>query len=193
MSKLSVSEIFFSLQGEGIYIGIPQVFVRFCGCNLRCAYCDTAAGRAEEYDPLTLAGQVRRMMKKHTARSISLTGGEPLLQSEKIRTFLKKGRFSPDSVYLETNGTLSQEFIQVRDCVGIVAVDIKLPSSTAEAALWPQHERFLRACRGKKFFVKAIIYRQRSRISGQWRSYCAVITGIRRWCYSLIITKWGWN
>jgi 7-carboxy-7-deazaguanine synthase len=75
-----VTEIFFSIQGEGSRAGRPCVFVRFTGCDLRCAYCDTAYafhGGSEMSRAEILAAVAR-----HPSRFVLLTGGEPLLQKE---------------------------------------------------------------------------------------------------------------
>jgi 7-carboxy-7-deazaguanine synthase len=75
-----VTEIFFSIQGEGTRAGRPCVFVRFTGCDLRCGYCDTAYafhGGAEMTRPEILAA-----VERHPSRFVMLTGGEPMLQKE---------------------------------------------------------------------------------------------------------------
>jgi 7-carboxy-7-deazaguanine synthase len=77
---MRVTEIFFSIQGEGTRAGRPCVFVRFTGCDLRCGYCDTAyafhGGR--ELGRQEILAEVAR----HPCRLVLLTGGEPLLQRE---------------------------------------------------------------------------------------------------------------
>jgi len=84
-----IAEIFKSIQGEGIYQGESQVFVRFFGCNLNCQFCDTKLTSYRELTLDELLGQINSFSDYH---SISLTGGEPLLQAyflEKLAEQLK--------------------------------------------------------------------------------------------------------
>ncbi len=121
--SLKVNEIFYSIQGESSFIGIPCVLVRLTGCNLRCSYCDTryAYEAGTHWD---LSGILDRI-SSYQCRLVEITGGEPLLQEETsvlIRNLLDKGY----DVLLETNGSLPIRTIDSR-CVRIV--DIKCPSS----------------------------------------------------------------
>lgn len=96
-----VNEIFYSLQGEGMWTGTPMVFVRLSGCNLRCPFCDTAHQEGRPFSAPAILDAVRRV--GGACRVICLTGGEPLLQADEalIRTFSDAGY----SVHVETNGT----------------------------------------------------------------------------------------
>jgi organic radical activating enzyme len=117
---LRVSEIFFSLQGEGIRAGTANIFVRFTGCNLRCAVesgplspggfdCDTefASGRTMAPDELVRAC-LELVAKPDKAVGVILTGGEPLLQVtvELVKLFQTAG-FWP--ICCETNGTIDPQ------------------------------------------------------------------------------------
>lgn len=74
-----VAEIFYSIQGEGELTGVPSVFVRTSGCNLRCAWCDTPyASWQPEGEPRTIDEIVAEVMK-HPAQHVVLTGGEPMI------------------------------------------------------------------------------------------------------------------
>jgi len=120
---LKVNEIFYNIQGESSYIGIPCVLIRLTGCNLRCSYCDTRYAYEEgtRWDLSDILHQVA----SYRCRLVEVTGGEPLLQEETpllIRTLLDGGY----DVLLETNGSLPIHAID-RRCVRIV--DIKCPSS----------------------------------------------------------------
>lgn len=77
-----VSEIFHSLQGEGELLGVPSVFVRLSGCNLRCNWCDTPfASWAPEGEQLSI-DQIVAQVAAHPARHVVLTGGEPMIAAE---------------------------------------------------------------------------------------------------------------
>lgn len=121
--SLKVNEIFQSIQGESSYAGSPCVFVRLTGCNLRCAWCDTAYAY-EEGDVMELTDILDRV-ENYRCPLVEVTGGEPLLQEETpelIRRLLDKGF----RVLLETNGSLDVSSVDPR-CVKIL--DIKCPSS----------------------------------------------------------------
>ena len=160
-----ISELFSSLQGEGLLLGERQVFVRFSGCNLRCAYCDTPASRTpplltrvertpgaqdweempSEMTPTQVADLVRRLLRPQPGlhHSVSLTGGEPLLYSPFLAELLPLLGDLGVRSYLETNGTLVDELAQVIAHLDFISADIKLPSSTKQPPLWGMHERFL--------------------------------------------------
>ena len=121
--SLKVNEIFYSIQGESSYIGIPCILVRLTGCNLRCSYCDTRY--AYEEGTRWELSDILDQVASYRCRLVEVTGGEPLLQEETpllIRTLLDGGY----DVLLETNGSLPIHAID-RRCVRIV--DIKCPSS----------------------------------------------------------------
>jgi 7-carboxy-7-deazaguanine synthase len=118
-----VTEIFFSIQGEGTRAGRPCVFVRFTGCDLRCGYCDTAYAfhGGEELSRERILSEVAR----HPCKLVLLTGGEPLLQKELpalARDLLARGY----EVTVETHGqrpldALPPEVVRI--------VDVKTPGS----------------------------------------------------------------
>ena len=163
MEKARISEIFMSIQGEGLYFGIPQLFIRFDDCNLSCAYCDT---KLKPYKGYTVKGLMRELSKfKEPHHSISLTGGEPLLQVDFIESFLLEYEKSfGKTVYLETNGTLPDALARIIDNVDIIAMDVKLPSSTGGKSFWNEHEKFLWVARWKKIFVKAVVTQNTSSV-----------------------------
>lgn len=156
MREAKISEIFLSLQGEGIYMGIPQLFIRFYGCNLSCAYCDTNFDSHKTFAKDSLISKILEYKKPY--HSISLTGGEPLLQADFIRDFLIEYKKSYKKlIYLETNGTLHKELPKVIDYVDIIAMDFKFSSSTRSASFFEEHEKFIKIAKEKKVFIKAII------------------------------------
>ena len=159
MPKAQIMEIFSSVQGEGIFVGARQIFVRFKKCNMACEFCDTPNdGPSKEYSPTALMNEIKDIDKSSGPHhSVSLTGGEPLVYTEFLKVFLpflKKENFKS---YLETNGTLPNELEAVVDMIDIVAMDFKLPSSTGQKELWKEHSEFLKIASAKKVFVKAVI------------------------------------
>lgn len=157
--KAEITEIFSSIQGEGIFLGAKQIFVRFKDCNLNCVYCDEPRHvQAKEYSHLDLMSEIKFLeLSKGPHHSVSFTGGEPLLYAEFLKGFisaLKKTRFK---IYLETNGTLPDELLKIINLVDIIAMDFKLPSSTGEKAFWRPHLEFLKVAARKKVFVKAVV------------------------------------
>ncbi|MFH1245088.1 MAG: 7-carboxy-7-deazaguanine synthase QueE [Candidatus Omnitrophota bacterium] len=155
MKKAKVSDMFFSSQGEGIYAGVPQLFVRFYGCGFNCRFCDTALTAYEKYTALELYNRMKRFTRQY--HSLCLTGGEPLLQQEFLKEFLQLVKYDGVTTYLETNGILAEALGEVIDNIDIIAMDFKLPSSTGIREHWAQHRRFLKAALKKEVFVKMVI------------------------------------
>lgn len=154
MKIAKIAEVFKSVQGEGVYLGEVQLFIRFFGCNLSCSYCDTRLHSFQEYSLGALAEEVKNTENIH---SVCLTGGEPLLQADFIKGFLEVVRPSGFKIYLETNGTLPEELRKVLPLVDIVAMDFKLPSFTGIEDYWLQHEQFLKMASQTEVFIKMVI------------------------------------
>jgi len=128
---LKVTEIFHSIQGESTYAGRPCVFVRLTGCNLRCAWCDTAYA-FEGGEELSVA-EVVAQVDRYGCRLVELTGGEPLMQPEAI-DLLRELVAVGYEVLLETGGSLPVD--QAPPEV-VKIVDFKAPSSgMAQKNLW---------------------------------------------------------
>ncbi len=153
--KAKIAEIFESVQGEGLYLGEKQIFVRFFNCNLSCAYCDTKPDRFMEYEPEELVDEIKLYRDKY--HSISFTGGEPLLYKDFLKKVLEQTSKHGYRHYLETNGTLFFELEEVIDRIDIVAMDLKFPSSSRMGNLWNMHRKFLKIAIRKEVFLKAII------------------------------------
>ncbi|MCX5703562.1 MAG: 7-carboxy-7-deazaguanine synthase QueE, partial [Candidatus Omnitrophica bacterium] len=153
--KGKISEVFDSIQGEGLYCGERQIFVRFFGCNLKCGFCDIKPGRFMEYEPQGLLDGIK--LYQDGFHSIAFTGGEPLLQKDFLKEILKLTHAQGYKNYLETNGTLSDELKEVIEYLDIVAMDLKLPSSTGLGHFWENHRRFLKIASDKEIFLKAVI------------------------------------
>lgn len=156
-SQAKISEIFESLQGEGVYFGARQVFIRFFGCNLSCAFCDTQLKSFKDYS----VQEVRdRILSFKDCHSICLTGGEPLVQAEFIKSLLDAIKDLKKKIYLETNGILFKELDRVVDQLDIISMDFKLPSSTESGDHWSAHEEFLKRSHAKDLFIKIVIGRE---------------------------------
>ena len=141
-----VIEVFSSIQGEGIYVGMPHLFVRFWDCNMSCHYCDTDyRGSYQEQNLEGLLTEVKgRIESEGPYHAVSLTGGEPLLWWKFLKEFFPRLKEMDQTIYLETNGTLAQALSEVLPWTDIIAMDLKPPSATADRAVWKEHEEFLR-------------------------------------------------
>ena len=96
-----INEIFYSLQGEGFHSGTPAVFVRFSGCNLRCAFCDT---KHQDGQTMSLQEIVAEVNKYPLAPLVVLTGGEPSLFIDETFVAAMKQQ-TGKTITIETNGT----------------------------------------------------------------------------------------
>ncbi|MBN2120981.1 MAG: 7-carboxy-7-deazaguanine synthase QueE [Candidatus Omnitrophica bacterium] len=153
--KAKVSEIFYSIQGEGIYQATPQVFVRFWDCNLDCCFCDT---KPESYKEMDLDQVLSSIFSQQGFWDcVAFTGGEPLLQHEFLRDLSRALKQRRKTTYLETNGILVEELKKVIDYLDIIAMDFKLPSSTKISDFWDKHRDFLKEACKKEVFVKAVV------------------------------------
>ena len=150
-NKVLIKEIFTSIQGEGIYIGVNQLFIRFIHCNLNCSFCDTDfSSNPKEYDITELAKFVNSFKNIH---SVSLTGGEPLIETDFLINFLS---LVHHKIYLETNGILYDNLAKIKDKIDIISMDIKLPSCSNNKNLFNEHEKFIKIAKEKELFIKIV-------------------------------------
>lgn len=137
---MRISEIFYSIQGEGMLAGVPSVFVRTSGCNLRCTWCDTpyTSWNPEGDDqPLdTILADVRR----HRATHVVVTGGEPMIQ-ESIARLTERLKDFGLHITIETAGTVYQKGV----VCDLMSISPKLANSVPrerEGGRWEaQHGR----------------------------------------------------
>jgi len=123
LPKMNICEIFYSLQGESTFAGMPCIFTRLSGCNLDCSWCDTRYADTQ-YQSMTF-DQILNQIKNYPCNLVEITGGEPLHQKDTpllISMLLDKNY----QVLLETNGSKSIKKIH-SNCIKII--DIKCPSS----------------------------------------------------------------
>jgi organic radical activating enzyme len=161
-----IDEFFFSFQGEGLYSGMPQIFLRFSGCNIKCDYCDTphALKISKETKWMSEDEILERLLSfskenKHllkNSKSLSLTGGEPLLQANLLKTLLPKIKKLGFEIYLETNGTLPKELKKIIEFCDVISMEFELPSSSKKD-FWKQHKEFLKTAAKKEVFVKVVV------------------------------------
>ena len=158
--KTPIADIFCSVQGEGLYAGQRQVFLRFAGCNLACSYCDEPAAldNASAYGllPAEAAALVVKLARAGKAKAVSFTGGEPLLHWRFITAVAPALKKAGLRLHLETNGVLHRALGRVEKLADVIAMDIKLPSSTGQRAFWREHEKFL-ARAPQKTFIKVVV------------------------------------
>jgi 7-carboxy-7-deazaguanine synthase len=136
---LKIAEIFYSIQGEGILVGVPSVFVRTSGCNLRCDWCDTPytswAAEGEDLPLGTILADVRRRWSTH----VVVTGGEPMIANKIVE--LTQGLKKLDlHITIETAGTVYQPV-----ACDLMSISPKLANSIPhhrEGGRWAaQHDR----------------------------------------------------
>ena len=123
---LEVTEIYKSVQGESTYMGLPCVFIRLTGCNLRCVWCDTTHA-FHDGEKLSIL-QIIDKVKSYDIKLVEITGGEPLLQKEvfPLMESLLKNEFK---VMLETSGSLAINNVPAKV---IKIIDLKCPGSGEE-------------------------------------------------------------
>jgi len=155
-----ILEIFHSIQGEGKYVGAPQVFVRFFECNMHCVWCDTPGSIGDgrrEYKEMGLEETLKQVNDIYdNAHSVSITGGEPLLQADFLKSFCHALRREGKKTYLDSNGTLPDALQEIIKDIDVIAMDIKLPSSTQQKPFWAEHKEFLKIAARKEVFIKVV-------------------------------------
>ncbi len=174
---LYISEIFSSIQGEGMLAGRRQIFVRLTECNLNCRYCDTdfaklprcrleshpGSGTFVDLPQPVALHRITSLFNDWLSQlpgahhSVSFTGGEPLLHAGVLAEWLPEIR-KQLPVHLETNGTLHSKLRLVKQQVDYISMDMKLPSTAGLTdPLWDQHALFLQEAHGSNVSVKVVV------------------------------------
>jgi 7-carboxy-7-deazaguanine synthase len=159
---MRIAEIFYSVQGEGSLVGVPSVFVRTSGCNLRCSWCDTPyTSWNPEGQDVGIDEILDRAAGFQVARHVVLTGGEPMIAPDIAEL---SGRFRERGMHItvETAGTV---FTPV--ACDLMSISPKLSNSTPEGVFRAQHERLrrqpdvlLRLMDGYEYQLKFVIARE---------------------------------
>lgn len=176
MTRGHVMEIFSAIQGEGPWVGIPQVFFRLFRCNLRCVWCDTpesfeltGKGKLEElpgtrqfkefHNPITPETSLNYLKPflELPHHSISFTGGEPLMQKDFLRNLFPLLKEKKEKIFLETGGSTPELLEPLLPYIDYISMDFKLPSSAKEKPLWDKHEKFLKLAIQKETYVKIVL------------------------------------
>lgn len=136
-----ISEIFYSVQGEGTLVGVPSVFVRTSGCNLRCRWCDTPYASWKPEGAEMTVDTILDAVSAHPTRFVVVTGGEPMVAKE-MAVLLAKLREAGKHVTIETAGTIAPEGV----ACDLASISPKLAHSTpveetAGKAWVEKHER----------------------------------------------------
>jgi 7-carboxy-7-deazaguanine synthase len=145
--RLKITEIFFSLQGEALTVGIPTTFIRLTGCPLRCQYCDTeyafSGGEWMSFD------DILQQVAANQTRYVTVTGGEPLVQKPclELLTQLCDAGYK---VSLETSGALDVSAVDARV---VKVMDIKTPGSAEESRNRLQNIAFINVQDQIKFVI----------------------------------------
>lgn len=137
-AQLKITEIFYSIQGEGAFSGYPCSFIRLSGCNLSCTWCDTTYSHQE--GELLSIEDVCNKVDAYNCNLVEITGGEPLLQ-DNVYPLLNSLNSMNKNILLETNGSVSLE--KVPPYVHII-MDIKTPSSNSSSDMFIENIPFLK-------------------------------------------------
>ncbi len=169
--KMKINEIFYSIQGEGKNSGIPTIFIRTTGCNLRCSYCDTtyAYENGKEKKPKAILIEI----EKYNCKNISITGGEPLLQKD-LKDLLKILIKKDYSITVETNGSLDiSDLINYSNV--IISLDIKCPSSSMSGKMIFKNISYLKEKDQLKMIIKNITdYEYAKKIIKKYKIKCPI-------------------
>jgi 7-carboxy-7-deazaguanine synthase len=132
---LKIAELFYSIQGEGALAGVPSVFIRTSGCNLRCSWCDTPYTSWQPEGTDLSLDQILDEVSAHPARHVVVTGGEPMIAPE-ILPLTERLRARGLHITIETAGTVFQPV-----ACDLMSISPKLSNSTPAGPWAAQHDR----------------------------------------------------
>lgn len=174
----NLTEVFSGIQGEGIYVGRRQIFIRLCGCNLDCDFCDTPDSRSgapvcrfeqtpgrRDFEQMPNPVSLGRVIECVRALNLPpglhhaavLTGGEPLLDIEWATEIACGLKETGIRVMLETNGSLPDNLEPILPFIDIISMDIKLTSAAGGDSLLEEHKRFLAKATDSQLYVKIVV------------------------------------
>jgi 7-carboxy-7-deazaguanine synthase len=126
--EMLISEIFYSIQGEGELTGMPSVFIRTSGCNLRCRWCDTPYASWKPEGTNMDCGEIIRFIEKYPSKYVVLTGGEPMIQKE-IHHLCRELKQAGYHITIETAATVDPDGI----LCDLASLSPKLNNSTPDS------------------------------------------------------------
>jgi 7-carboxy-7-deazaguanine synthase len=133
---LKIADLFYSVQGEGALVGVPSVFVRTSGCNLRCVWCDTPYTSWQPEGAEWALEDIVAEVRSHEARHVVVTGGEPMIAPE-ILPLTQRLREAGLHITIETAGTVFQPV-----ACDLMSISPKLSNSTPpDPAIAARHDR----------------------------------------------------
>jgi 7-carboxy-7-deazaguanine synthase len=132
---LKIAELFYSLQGEGALVGVPSVFIRTSGCNLRCAWCDTPYTSWQPEGTDWTLDRILDEVRAHPARHAVVTGGEPMMIPE-VAPLTERLRALGLHITVETAGTVFRPV-----ACDLMSISPKLSNSTPTGPWAAPHDR----------------------------------------------------
>ena len=147
-NKLLISEVFCSIQGESSYTGRPTVFIRLSGCNLRCSICDTKY--AFQNGRLLYTSEIVKIIKTLKMQYVCITGGEPLIQKDKLLPLIKMLHSCKKNISIETNGSILVD--KIPSYVKKV-LDVKTPSTKESGSFNIKNLKYLTKNDELKFVI----------------------------------------
>ncbi len=125
MKTILISETFETIQGEGMFAGLPSLFIRTSGCNLRCWWCDTPYTSWKPEGVAKSVDELAALVQGYKHRHVVITGGEPMLYGEEVGRLVHRAQSAGKVVTVETNGTIYRSDVQP----DLFSVSPKLASS----------------------------------------------------------------
>ncbi|HOW59566.1 MAG TPA: 7-carboxy-7-deazaguanine synthase QueE [Candidatus Omnitrophota bacterium] len=156
--KARITEIFSSIQGEGLRMGERHLFIRFEECHMACDYCDEHDKSGKEMTPDEILHELDRLEdEKGPHAFVSLTGGEPLLYTSFLKPLCYKLKEKKYKILLETNGILWQALEGIVNDCDLIAMDLKLSSVSRDKDYLEEHRKFLKIAWQKEAYIKVVV------------------------------------